>query len=117
MGRPDLVVTAVSDGEETRIMIGMRGWAMRTKLLKVMEQLGNDVRYSPGVGGGTWVYGETTGGVLTRAEGVGGMASPRSSEYENEVENENEAQVSGVSEVSEEEDPLGHAALPFDSEM
>ena len=41
-------VTAVSEGKETRIMIGMRGWAMRTKLLKVMEQLGKEVRYSPG---------------------------------------------------------------------
>ena len=45
------------------------------------------------------------------------MISPSSSENENEGENENEAQVSGVSEVSEEEDPFGHAALPFDAEM
>ena len=43
-------VTAVSEGKETRIMIGMRGWAMRAKLLEAMKQLGNDVRYSPGGG-------------------------------------------------------------------
>jgi hypothetical protein len=43
-------VTQVSDGKETRIAIGMRGWAMRAKLLEVMRQFGPDVRYSPGGG-------------------------------------------------------------------
>ena len=41
-------VTAVSEGKETRIAIGMRGWAMRTKLLEVIRQFGPEVRYSPG---------------------------------------------------------------------
>jgi hypothetical protein len=41
-------VTQVSEGKETRIAIGMRGWAMRAKLLEVMRQFGPDVRYSPG---------------------------------------------------------------------
>ena len=41
-------VTAVSEGKETRIAIGMRGWAMRTKLLEVMRQFGPEMRYSPG---------------------------------------------------------------------
>ena len=41
-------VSTVSEGEETRIIIGMKGWAMRAKLLDVMRQFGNDVRYSAG---------------------------------------------------------------------
>ena len=41
-------VPQVSEGKETRIAIGMRGWAMRAKLLEVMRQFGPDVRYSPG---------------------------------------------------------------------
>jgi hypothetical protein len=41
-------VTQVSEGKETRIAIGMRGWAMRAKLLEVMRQFGPEVRYSPG---------------------------------------------------------------------
>jgi hypothetical protein len=41
-------VTQVSEGKETRIAIGMRGWAMRAKLLEVMRQFGPEVLYSPG---------------------------------------------------------------------
>ena len=41
-------VSKVSDGEETRIVIGMKGWAMRPKLMEVMRQLGSEVRYSSG---------------------------------------------------------------------
>jgi hypothetical protein len=41
-------VTQVSEGKETRIAIGMRGWDMRAKLVEVMRQFGPDVRYSPG---------------------------------------------------------------------
>ena len=41
-------VSKVSEGEETRIIIGMKGWDMRAKLLDVMRQFGNDVRYSAG---------------------------------------------------------------------
>ncbi len=43
-------VMQVSEGKETRIAIGMRGWAMRTKLLDVMRQFGSEIRYSPGGG-------------------------------------------------------------------
>ena len=41
-------VSMVSEGEETRIIIGMKGLAMRTKLMEVMRQFGSQVRYSPG---------------------------------------------------------------------
>ena len=41
-------VSMVSEGEETRIVIGMKGWAMRKKLMDVMRQFGSQVRYSPG---------------------------------------------------------------------
>ena len=41
-------VSKVSDGEETRIVIGMKGWAMRPKLMEVMRQFGSEVRYSSG---------------------------------------------------------------------
>ena len=41
-------VSMVSEGEETRITIGMKGWDMRTKLMEVMRQFGSQIRYSPG---------------------------------------------------------------------
>ena len=41
-------VSMVSEGEETRIIIGMKGWAMRPKLMEVMRQFGSPIRYSPG---------------------------------------------------------------------
>ena len=41
-------VSKVSDGEETRIVIGMKGWTMRPKLMEVMRQFGSDVRHSSG---------------------------------------------------------------------
>ena len=41
-------VSKVSEGEETRIIIGMKGWSMRTKLMEVMRQFGADARYSSG---------------------------------------------------------------------
>ena len=41
-------VSKVSDGEETRIVIGMKGWAMRPKIMDVMRQFGSEVRYSSG---------------------------------------------------------------------
>ena len=41
-------VSKVSEGEETRIIIGMQGWSMRAKLMDVMRSLGSDARYSTG---------------------------------------------------------------------
>ena len=41
-------VSKVSDGQETRIVIGMKGWAMRPRLMEVMRQFGTTVRYSSG---------------------------------------------------------------------
>ena len=41
-------VSAVSEGESTRLMIGMRGWSQRSALMSVLEQLGSEVRYSAG---------------------------------------------------------------------
>ena len=41
-------VGAVKEGEITRLMIGMKGWAHRAAVLDVMSQLGKDVAYATG---------------------------------------------------------------------